>query len=157
VTAAVLVVDAQGSRVRDMTEPFPGDGDADGDLLEVASFFACERESGRVECVGKQLWDGDWERPEGLGARRGHHGGRRPRRRGAGRVRVGDPAPRRVLHERTGKADLCFAGGTALNCSANGRLLRESRAAPDRRAGEHAAADALRAAHGAAPSCSTRR
>jgi len=30
------------------------------------------------------------------------------------------------LHERTGKADLCFAGGTALNCSANGRLLRES-------------------------------
>jgi carbamoyltransferase len=30
------------------------------------------------------------------------------------------------LRERTGAADLCFAGGTALNCSANGRLLREA-------------------------------
>jgi len=32
----------------------------------------------------------------------------------------------RRLHERTGAANLCFAGGTALNCSANDRLLRES-------------------------------
>jgi carbamoyltransferase len=30
------------------------------------------------------------------------------------------------LHERTGLADLCLAGGVALNCVANGRLLRES-------------------------------
>jgi carbamoyltransferase len=30
------------------------------------------------------------------------------------------------LHARTGADDLCFAGGTALNCSANDRLLRES-------------------------------
>jgi carbamoyltransferase len=30
------------------------------------------------------------------------------------------------LAEGSGKADLCFAGGTALNCSANGRLLRET-------------------------------
>jgi carbamoyltransferase len=30
------------------------------------------------------------------------------------------------LHEATGAENLCFAGGTALNCVANGRLLRES-------------------------------
>lgn len=30
------------------------------------------------------------------------------------------------LYARTGAEDLCFAGGTALNCSANGRLLREA-------------------------------
>jgi carbamoyltransferase len=29
------------------------------------------------------------------------------------------------LHEATGARQLCFAGGTALNCSANGRLVRE--------------------------------
>ena len=32
----------------------------------------------------------------------------------------------RWLHERTGLDRLCFAGGTALNCSANDRLLRET-------------------------------
>ncbi len=32
----------------------------------------------------------------------------------------------RWLHRATGKDALCFAGGTALNCVANGRLLRES-------------------------------
>jgi carbamoyltransferase len=30
------------------------------------------------------------------------------------------------LHARTGSPNLCFAGGTALNCSANDRLLRET-------------------------------
>ncbi|WP_036170958.1 carbamoyltransferase C-terminal domain-containing protein [Massilia sp. 9096] len=30
------------------------------------------------------------------------------------------------LHRETGLPDLCFAGGTALNCSANERLLRET-------------------------------
>jgi carbamoyltransferase len=30
------------------------------------------------------------------------------------------------LHEQTGMDALCFAGGTALNCSGNGRLRRES-------------------------------
>jgi carbamoyltransferase len=30
------------------------------------------------------------------------------------------------LHEMTGMSALCFAGGTALNCSANDRVLRES-------------------------------
>lgn len=32
----------------------------------------------------------------------------------------------RWLHRHTGADNLCFAGGTALNCSANGRLLRET-------------------------------
>ena len=32
----------------------------------------------------------------------------------------------RWLHETTGMTNLCFAGGTALNCSANERLLRET-------------------------------
>jgi carbamoyltransferase len=31
----------------------------------------------------------------------------------------------RALHRETGMADLCLAGGVALNCVANGRLLRE--------------------------------
>ncbi|MCL4219119.1 MAG: carbamoyltransferase [Candidatus Hydrogenedentes bacterium] len=32
----------------------------------------------------------------------------------------------KVLHQRTGQTKLCLAGGVALNCSMNGRLLRES-------------------------------
>ncbi len=32
----------------------------------------------------------------------------------------------RYLHARTGAADLCMAGGVALNCVANGRILREA-------------------------------
>ncbi|HEX6793486.1 MAG TPA: carbamoyltransferase C-terminal domain-containing protein [Casimicrobiaceae bacterium] len=32
----------------------------------------------------------------------------------------------RTLHAHTGASALCFAGGTALNCSANDRLLRET-------------------------------
>ncbi len=191
--AAVMVVDAQGSRVRDMTEPFPGDGEADGELLEVASFYVCERESGRVECLGKQLWDGDWDHPEGLGcfysmltraifpvgdgnegkvmglAPLGRVGafempelvveGHRvlipqawiellsdeerflwPQEEGASiedaanLAAEGQAAFESALlrlaawaaEASGGKADLCFAGGTALNCSANGRLLRET-------------------------------
>jgi len=31
----------------------------------------------------------------------------------------------RTLHDLTGERDLCMAGGVALNCVANGRLLRE--------------------------------
>ena len=30
-----------------------------------------------------------------------------------------------TLHEETGEKNLCLAGGVALNCVANGRLLRE--------------------------------
>jgi carbamoyltransferase len=189
--AAVMVIDAQGSRVRDVTEPFPGAGDAAPDLLEVASFYDCER-GGRLECVGKQLWDGDWDRPVGLGcfyslltraifpAGEGNEGkvmglapfGRPhalglpplvvdehrvfipdawlelfadrerflfPEDRGASIADSADLAAAgqrafelallelaRRLAEQTGNGDLCFAGGAALNCSANGRLLRES-------------------------------
>lgn len=32
----------------------------------------------------------------------------------------------RALHKETGLPDLCFAGGVALNCVANGRILRET-------------------------------
>ena len=31
----------------------------------------------------------------------------------------------RHIHAQTGMKDLCLAGGVALNCVANGRLLRE--------------------------------
>jgi carbamoyltransferase len=191
--AAVLVVDAQGSPVRDVTEPFPGAAGADPDLLEVASFYRCERLRGDLECVGKQLWDGDWSRPVGLGcfyylltrsifptgegnegkvmglAPFGRGGAlglpelvvdeyrvlipdawvellREPERfrfRPGGRGTVEDSANLAAegqaafesallrlaewLAARSGEANLCFAGGAALNCSANGRLLRQSR------------------------------
>jgi carbamoyltransferase len=187
--AAVMVVDAQGSRVDGLTESFPGVEDAAPDLVEVASFYRCER--GRVECIGKHLWDGDWDRPVGLGcfyylltrlifpAGEGNEGKvmglapfGRPDALGLPDLvvdghRVLIPEPwREVFQERerflfpaaggtsiedsanlaaagqqafesallalaawvseqTGQADLCFAGGAALNCSTNGRLLRE--------------------------------
>jgi carbamoyltransferase len=190
--AAVMVVDAQGSAVADVTEPFPGDGGAARELLEVASFYRCARGPGRVECIAKQLWDGDWSRPAGLGcfyamltraifpAGEGNEGkvmglapygrpdalglpelvvdghrvlipgawldalAQRERFRfpaGDGRG-LGDSADLAAagqaafesallrlaawLADRTGEANLCFAGGAALNCSGNGRLLRES-------------------------------
>ena len=190
-SAAVMVVDAQGSRVRDVTEAFPGRDEADPGLLEVASFYACDR-SGRVECVGKHLWDGDWERPVGLGCfyylltrmvfptGEGNEGklmGLAPfgtvgalgmpelvvdehrvfipdewKELFAERERFLFPSDREAsiedsanlaaegqaafesallrvagwLHERTGEQDVCFAGGAALNCSANGRMVRQS-------------------------------
>jgi carbamoyltransferase len=187
--AAVMVVDAQGSRVRDLTETVPGLEGADGDLLEIASFYRCSRDGG-VECLGKQLWDGDWNRPVGLGAfyyrltrlvfptGEGSEGklmGLAPfgrigsmglpplvvdgfavtipdewlkvfeeqerflyRDEGDAFQRAADLAAEGQhafeeailavvdqLHDRTGLADLCFAGGTALNCSANGRIQRD--------------------------------
>ena len=65
--AAGLVVDNQGSRVGHFTDapPLPA-GHRPSELLEVSSFYRCER-GGRIECFAKQLWDGDWERPVGLG------------------------------------------------------------------------------------------
>jgi carbamoyltransferase len=187
--AAVMVVDAQGSRVKDITEGFPATAAAP-DLLEVASFYTCER--GRVECLGKHLWHGDWAQPAGLGCfyylltrtifpGEGNEGKvmglapfGRPRALGLPdlwvdeyRVHIpdewlqtfADPARYAFfsdgsgsfedcadlaavgqrafevailqvagwLSKATGEANLCFAGGTALNCSANGRLRRESR------------------------------
>ncbi|GAA5068160.1 carbamoyltransferase [Thermocatellispora tengchongensis] len=186
--AAGLVVDAQGSPVRDFTEPVelpPGTGP---DMLEISSFYRCER--GRVECLAKQLWDGDWARPAGLGCfyslltrmlwpegegnegkvmglapygdpgalglppldvrghevhippewlavfqgdRDGYRYGEAPFARCANLAAAGQRAFEdalsqlvRRLHERAGSANLVFAGGTALNCSANGILIRES-------------------------------
>jgi len=188
--AAGLVIDAQGSRVRDFTEDVELPAGTPDDLLEISSFYRCER--GRVRCVAKQLWDGDWDRPAGLGCFysmltrmlwptgegnegkvmglapfgdadvdalpdlevRGHEVFipdewlRRFRERdryrffvdgngefqdcanlAAAGQRAFENALLRVvawLHDQTGLEDLVFAGGTALNCSANGRLIRES-------------------------------
>ncbi|WP_043635719.1 carbamoyltransferase family protein [Nonomuraea candida] len=187
--AAGLVIDAQGSRVKDFTEEVELPPGTDGELLEVSSFYRCAR--GRVECLAKQLWDGDWARPAGLGCFyalltkmmwpegegnegkvmglapfgdpdalglpdldvRGHEVhippawlavfGRREDfvyepggeefRRAANLAAAGQRAFERALaalaawlHARTGLDALAFAGGTALNCSANGRLIRES-------------------------------
>jgi carbamoyltransferase len=185
--AAGLVVDAQGSRVRDLTEryaPPPGTPD---DMLEVSSFYRCER--GRVEVFAKQLWDGDWARPVGLGCfyylltkmlwpdGEGNEGkvmglapfgdpdalglpelevagyevtiptdwlktfqeretylyGQAPFGACADLAAAGQRAFENALmklvgwlHEQTGEDDLVFAGGCGLNCSANGRLIRES-------------------------------
>jgi carbamoyltransferase len=67
--AAGLVVDNQGSRLRHLTEDYAAADGADPDLLEVSSFYRCDRGAGggRVECFAKQLWDGDWNAPVGLG------------------------------------------------------------------------------------------
>jgi carbamoyltransferase len=64
--AAGIVVDNQGSRVRHFTDRPPLPHATSEELLEVSSFYRCER-GGRIECFAKQLWDGDWERPVGLG------------------------------------------------------------------------------------------
>ncbi len=190
--AAGLVVDAQGSRVRDFTEHVDLAAGATDDLLEVSSYYRCDRASRRIECFAKQLWDGDWARPVGLGcfyylltrllwpAGEGNEG------KVMGLAPFGDPAALGLpdlevrghevfvpeawlrafaerdryrffvdgsgsfqdcanlaaagqrafenglrhlvawLHAQTGVADLVFAGGTALNCTANGILIRES-------------------------------
>lgn len=188
--AAGLVVNVRGSRVRDLTEPVALPAGTPGDLLEVASFYRCSR--GRVECLAKQLWDGDWTRPVGLGCFdalltrmlwpagdgnegkvpdlapfgdpdalglpelevRGHEvfipqawldafaqgaafryvtNGASTFKRSANLAAAGRRAFERALlalagwlHERTGSADLVFAGAVALNGPAVGRLVRES-------------------------------
>jgi carbamoyltransferase len=188
--AAGLVIDAQGSPVRHFTEAVGLPPGIDASLLEVSSFYRCER--GRIECLAKQLWDGDWAHPAGLGCfyslltkmlwpvGEGNEG------KAMGLAPFGDPAALRLpeldvrghevfipeewlaafadrgpyrfftdgtgsfqrcadlaaagqrafenallklvawLYERTGEDNLVFAGGTALNCSANGRIIRES-------------------------------
>ena len=186
--SAVMVVDAQGSYVRDFTESFPGRDSVAPDLLEVASFYLCDRS--RIECLGKQLWDGDWNRPAGLGCfyykltrmifpegegAEGKVMGLAPFGRVGSldlpelvvednRVLIPDewlkvfeererflysPEPGQFevaadlaaegqhafetavlklvdwLHEQTAEPNLCFVGGTALNCSANGRIMQE--------------------------------
>jgi carbamoyltransferase len=64
--AAGLVVDNQGSRVKHLTDRFGLPEGTDPELLEVTSFYRCER--GRPpQVLAKQLWDGDWDNPVGLG------------------------------------------------------------------------------------------
>lgn len=188
--AAGLVIDAQGSRVRQFTEDVELPAGAGGDLLEISSFYRCAR--GRIECLAKQLWDGDWADPAGLGCFyalltktlwpdgegnegkvmalapygdpdalglpdlkvRGHEVfipdqwtkafSERERYRfaagpdadfqdcanlaAAGQQAFESALLRLIdwLYARTGERDLVFAGGTALNFSANGRIIRES-------------------------------
>jgi carbamoyltransferase len=192
-SAAGMIIDGQGSPVRDFTEPTVECGigeETPPDLLEVSSFYRCER--GRPpECFAKQLWDGDWDHPAGLGCfyyllTRVMFTGEGSEGKVMGLAPFGNPhafglpdlvvdghrvlippewldvfadrdrfshflggpgsftdaadlaaegqrafetALLRVtawLHEQTGAQNLVFAGGTALNCSANGRILRES-------------------------------
>jgi carbamoyltransferase len=186
--AAALVVDCQGSPLKDCTEAGGGFATVDPNLLEVASFYSCQRSG--IECVSKQLWDGNWSNPVGLGcfyyqltrmifpgegnegkvmglASFGQHDAlglpplvveneqvfipdewletfQEPERFGfsggtgtfqdcadlaaAGQRAFEDALLQLAgwLHEQTGMGALCFAGGIALNCSANARLRRES-------------------------------
>lgn len=187
--AAVMVIDAQGSRAKDFDEWFDGREDLDPELLEVSSFYRARR--GGLECLAKQVWDGDWNRPAGLGCfyslltRTLFPEGEGSEGKVMGLAPFGTPGtlgmPSLVVDEHrvfipdewmklfeerdrfrfsggqtsfeecadlaaegqhafeaallqvagwlrdaAGMANLCFAGGTALNCSANGRLLRET-------------------------------
>ncbi|HWH13389.1 MAG TPA: carbamoyltransferase C-terminal domain-containing protein [Miltoncostaeaceae bacterium] len=190
--AAAMVIDNQGSPVRDLTEDTPLPDGTPGDLLEIASFYRCGRGDEGVTCIAKQLWDGDWERPEGLGCfyalltRMLWPHGEGNEGKVMGLAPFGDPdvhglppliveghevhipgawmeafaerdrythftggggsfadcanlaaagqrafedALLRVtewLHGATGLDHLVFAGGTGLNCSANGELLRRA-------------------------------
>jgi carbamoyltransferase len=192
--AAVMVIDCQGSPVKHFTEAWSGATSANPELLEVSSFYRCERghdgTAGRVECISKQLWDGDWSRPVGLGCfyyqlTRMIFPGEGNEGKVMGMAPFGNPDAlslpplivegERVfipdawielfkerdrfkfkggtgtfedcanlaaagqqafedallqvadwLYRQTGLTSLCFAGGIALNCSANGRLRRES-------------------------------
>jgi carbamoyltransferase len=189
-SAAAMIIDGQGSPVRDFTEDCGLGDDIPPDMLEVSSFYRCER-GRQPECFAKQLWDGDWDHPTGLGCfyylltrvmftGEGSEGKvmglapfGRPGRFGLPELvvdghqvsipgewleifaqrerfshfldgpgsfadaadlaaegqRAFETALLRVtgwLHEQTGMDDVVFAGGTALNCSANGRILRES-------------------------------
>jgi carbamoyltransferase len=62
-SAAVLVVDGQGSAVEDFTERWEGRGEPG--WREVSSFYIARRDG--IECVAKQLWDRDDANPVGLG------------------------------------------------------------------------------------------
>lgn len=189
-SAAAMIIDGQGSPVRDFTEYCGFGEETPPDMLEVSSFYRCER--GRPpECIAKQLWDGDWDHPAGLGCfyyllTRLMFTGEGSEGKVMGLAPFGDPdrfgmpdlvvEGHRVLipqewlaifaererfshfldgpgsfedcadlaaegqraferamlqvtawlHAQTRLQDVVFAGGTALNCSANGRILRES-------------------------------
>lgn len=188
--AAVMVVDGQGSELSHFTEDWPAGRGLPGHWREVSSFYRVDR-SGRLECLGKQLYEGEAAGPVGLGMfyflltqamfpGEGNEGkvmglaphgnpsalGLPPLEVDGFEVRI-PVAWKQVLAERpgwryepgassrfhaiadlaaagqrafedallqladalhraTGLRSLCFAGGTALNCSANDRLSRES-------------------------------
>ena len=187
--SAAMIIDFQGSYVRNFTESWPGHRQASPDWVEVGSFYHCDGEG--IRCLDKQLWNADRARPVGLGAfycylshlifpGEGNEGkvmglapygnpnalGLPPLAVEAGRVfipgqwvelfeeqtrfrffqdgsgsfqecadlaaagqRTFEDALLQVavwLYGQTGAKTLCFSGGTALNCVANGRLLRES-------------------------------
>ncbi len=189
--AAVMVIDGQGSAVADFTEQWPDGAAAPGHWREVSSFYMASREhAGRVDCIGKQLWDPDAQQSAGLGMfyfmlTQAIFPGEGNEGKVMGLAPFGDPhalgmpplevdgcrvfmpdrwrallAERqrfryarsggdfhdianlaaagqyafeeallqvaRWLHVRTGVDQLCFAGGTALNCSVNERLLCET-------------------------------
>jgi carbamoyltransferase len=187
-SAAVMIVDGQGSPVSALTEHWEGASAVPGHWCEVSSFYQADR--GAVSCIDKQVWNRDDEALVGLGmfyflltqaifpghgnegkvmglAPHGNpdalgmpplqvegcqawippvwrellHAGRF-RYTGKDEARFADiaalaAAGQRAFEEalltvagwlrrQTGADDLCFAGGTALNCSANARLLRET-------------------------------
>lgn len=185
-TAAVMIIDYQGSPVRDFTESWAQREAVPDDWLEVASFYVTCRSAG-VKCVAKQLWNQDRSQPTGLGqfyqgfsvaifpgqgaegkamglAPYGRLGrlGLPPLAVDGWNVLIPDEWCRafnsseyrfseqnfqnaadlaaegqnafeealmvlaRRLRAETGLDSLCLVGGCALNCAANGRLLRES-------------------------------
>lgn len=188
--AAVMIIDFQGSYVKNFSERWPVPPNAGPDWLEVGSFYKTDHTG--TTCVGKQIWDGNHSRPVGLGAFYSYltttvFPGMGNEGKMMGLAPYGNPdalglpplivegekvfipdewlkvlrAPGRFghfqdnsgsfaecadlaaagqkcfedallklaawLHEQTGSFNVCFAGGTALNCVANGRLLRESK------------------------------
>jgi carbamoyltransferase len=63
--AAVMVAGGHGSPVSELTEHWSGAREVPGTLREVSSFYRADR--ARIECIGKQVSDGDDTRPMGLG------------------------------------------------------------------------------------------
>lgn len=188
--AALMVIDFQGSRVRDFTEAWSKNGQYQPDWVEVSSFYVCDQTG--ITCLSKQLWDEHRANPVGLGCFYNYltcsmFPGQGNEGKVMGLAPYGDPealslppldvAGEKVfippewletfrdrqrfkffqdgsgsfeacanlaaagqrcfedallrlaewLHQKTGSGNLCFTGGTALNCVANGRLLRESK------------------------------
>ena len=64
--AAVMIVDGQGSPVASFTEDWPQGKDLPAHWREVSSFYRVDR-NGRMECLDKQLWEGESGEPVGLG------------------------------------------------------------------------------------------
>lgn len=187
-SAAVMIIDGQGSTVSALTEHWHGAASVPGNWCEVASFYHADR--ARISCIDKQVWNRDDQRLVGLGMfyfllTQAIFPGHGNEGKVMGLAPHGDPAAlglpplhvegwqvtipvqwRDILRERrfryggqgtphftamaalaaagqrafedalikvahwlhgaTGADALCFAGGTALNCSANERLLRET-------------------------------